>query len=342
MRIESWLLAACFCLVGNTPCFCAEMQSNTLGDITTENLKQIGDSGIEAVMVKFRSLRSQDKHNAIIALKEYGSEKALEALLQIAMGEHGNEKTEWAARNYVKVLKTKSGSRKLLASKDPEIQHVGLLAIKGEPISQELLEDLKKLLQSERLNIRRATANVIKDAPAYSDPKDLSASLVESIKTIDSLPNADRMISMAGSGRIWTDAGYTYRCMAWALSDMKMSDAGVLESLTPAEPGNPQDCVLIARAWLGDVSIKHELKRIVQGSKMTALRAYALAAFSVVGTADDSEFLRKIAETDPLAVEPKGMQREYLEMQGKSTDKIYPIRMQAGELIKQIEKKRGL
>lgn len=334
MKAKLWIMVVCVFVAGANCCVLGDTESNTEVNRVIKKPKEMGDSGVALIMKEFGKLRSEDRRDAITALSESGSEKACNALLDIAMGKHGQENVEWAAGKYVEALKEKSKSRELLKSQDSAIQHEGLMGLKGGGIDQELSQFLKDMLQSSSLDVRRAAARVIQEAPDHPYTKEMTIALVESAKTVDSALGANQVISTSGLGRC-TAAGYAYRCIVEALVCMKKADAGRLKSLTPEESGNSRDCVLIARAWLNDISVKHELKRIFQKSELSPLRSYALAAYDVVGTTDDVDFLNKIAESDPSAVNSGFMTSD-----GK-IGKIYPNRIKAREIIKQIERKES-
>jgi HEAT repeat protein len=278
------------------------------------------------------------RHKAIVALKEVGTEEARETLLEIAFGQHGPESTEWAARNYVKSLEDKSRARRLLQADDSRIQHIGLLALRGETIDAALLQDLKQMLKADDFHLRRAAASTVYEAPLHPYGKEIAIALIDSARTVKSLPKADERIAI---GMKWTTAGYTCGEIIRALSQSKNINTKLLREFIPTESGNAQACVVIAMAWLGDSSVKPQLREIAKKTELPPLlRSQAIAAFSVIGTKRDIDLLKDIATTDPFKVKPTAQEVEFRRARGQPmVDKVYFIREQAEDMIGQIERK---
>jgi hypothetical protein len=296
------------------------------------------------VQALVRQLDSHDRHQAIRALGELGTSEAQSVLLEIALGRRGAAHQEWAARCYVRSLTSKEKARELLQASNPEVVAIGLIALAKQktPIDDRLLGELDRLLDSHSGYVRRVCAGLILNAPWHSRGHEMARIIIESIKTVGAIDHADRPLSYAGD--LWTEyteAGATYRKLIWALASAQAIALSDLVQLTPETPGIVRDCVLIARAWRNDSSVRPELYRIARKAEHPNLRAAALNGFSWIGTVQDLPFLEKVAATDPYRVklseyEKHGLQ-VYLPAGAPVPNYVYPNRRQAENLIRRIK-----
>ena len=310
-------------------------RNSTLQNKAKAIIDSMAASDIKEIMEESPNI----SHRAIGTLGGITTEEARDRLLEIALGHHGARWTEWAASNYVKSLPDKSQARALLESSDPKIQHVALLALRGGEIDSEMLEDLKQILEAGNLNLRRAAASIIRQAPPHPYGREVAAALIDSAQTVATVPRADNRLAFATRGPLWTDAGYAYREIISALSGSKDIDTEIMKELLSTTTDHARDCIVIALSRGGDSSVKTQLREIAEKSKYPALRSSAVGAFSVVGTKRDIDFLERIAATDSFEVEPTAQQVINMEALGQPVvDKLYPIRSEAESIITRISR----
>ena len=227
----------------------------------------------------------------------------------------------------------------LLHTSDPADWHDGLLALRGCPIDRDLLAVLGRMLNTKHLNVRRAAAYVIQKAPNDTLTRGKALAIIRSTETVSDVPGAQEGIALAGhSGKVWSNAGYTYSCFIRALSGMKGADPVLLKELMPEEPENARDCVFVARAWLSDLSVKEEIHRIMRGSKVPRIRRHAVDSLTRIGSPEDVSVLKELSESDPFGVEmfiPPTKPGE-LPRRGE----VHPIRAGAERVIKTIQRKQ--
>ena len=101
-------------------------------------------------------------HDAVRVLEGIRSAEARDLLLQISLGHALGSKAaleQWAASAYLRTLDDKKHATELLPSRRSGVQNVALLALKGQPIDASLWSNLLKLISSEEMAVRWATAS---------------------------------------------------------------------------------------------------------------------------------------------------------------------------------------
>jgi hypothetical protein len=300
-------------------------------------LKREPFADAQTVLAHFKSMESTQKHEAIKLLHEMGTKDAEAALLAIALGQHGPDHVEWAASRYIAGLEDRAGARRLLAAPDWRVRHTGWLGLRGVALDPQLLQDMRRALESEHLSLRRAASSVAVEAPAGSYSRECVLMLVESLKTVEDAPNVWNTIGVL-HGKA-TEGGYTYAHLTRNLSRIRGVELSWLEPITPSIKGQARDCVLVARGRLADVSVKAELRRMVQQSPVRDIRLLALDTFRIVGDAGDIPYLEMVAESDPLEETPSAQIAEWLKWKGLPSDTYYPVRMAADQVLRAVRKK---
>lgn len=238
------------------------------------------------------------QRRALAELEKLKTEEARKVLLDVALGRRASESKLMAARRYVWALDDKSQARKLLQSSDLEVCTVGLEGLKGVPIDRELMSQLKTLLQAPEVRVRSWVAFVYLADPNDTFLQEKAEAILRSLDTIDSTADFNKMTAYGGTGDMWSLGGISCFHLSQALAGMKGTKVDLLQQLTPAKAGIARDCVFIARAWLGDISVKKELYRISQESLIPMIRYRAIQPFERYGDRDDLIVLRRVASTD--------------------------------------------
>jgi hypothetical protein len=275
-------------------------------DQAVAGLRAMRDAAIEPLMDELRrSGNPYLEHRIVPLLGSIGTAPARESLLWIALGRDApggvGFGSSWAARHYVQILPERSAARRLLVSKNTDVQAVALRALSGVSIDVDLLRHLEGFLQSDRYYVRTcATDMMAADPEATLVPQKVSA-IVRSLETVESLPQAGEKFQ---SDWLGTLADNVYRWLIEALGKMKGADEPLREQTGRAR-GTVRVCLLIARGGRGDPSVKGELRIFLQDTQMqtmTMMRCAALRVFETTGTPDDLAFLQETARTDPLEV----------------------------------------
>lgn len=275
-------------------------------DQAIAKLRAMGDEAIEPLMDELqRSDNVYLQHRTVSLLQSIGTSKARESLLRIALGQDSPRGigfgSSWAARNYVKILQDRSDAKKLLASKNPDVLGIALKPLQGVPVDTELFKRLEQLLQYKDYYLRVSAAKVIAADPEATLVRQKVSAIVRSLETVEKLPKAREKFQY---DRLGTLADNVYYKLIRALSRIKQADT-FLQGPSEQLQGKPRMCIIIARAYIGDASVKTQLCNIIEDPDMVAMpmmRLLALRAFGRIGNTDDLPFLRRIVETDPLEV----------------------------------------
>jgi len=284
----------------------------------------------------FRHKSAKFEKEAVLVLKEIGTSGAQEVLLNMALGQGKfGSPDRWAARNYIEAVKNKADIRKLLVSKSPDILSDALLALKGQPIDEQLLKQLEELLESNDYFVRLNAAMVIGQDPGEKYSEQKVSAIINAIDKAEKWPEAHQQFP--GYLSYGTIADHMYFRLIDALGTMKGLDVH-LQDVSNETKGKTHWCILIARAQRGDSSVKDKMYEIIRNSNAGLLRSSAVWSLGRIGTLDDLPFLQEVAKTDPLQVPaPQGSLPDPVTR--KRPDKIYPVRKQAQQTIQWIEKR---
>lgn len=275
-------------------------------------LAAMGDDVIDPLLKIFRGAKFDDA--IIMVLKRIGTAKARGSLLNIAL-EPKNKSYEStrtaAARSYIALTNDKEDVKKLLASSDDDTLSVALQNLPGVTIDTELLKRLDELLQSTQYHpvlnfaIRtKATAVIAADTGSVLMQEKVLA-IVKSLDTVEQMPKSNERFQY---NRVGTFADRTYWLLARSLEKMKGIDT-YLSQATNRRTGNPHRWLLAVRANRGDSSVKSQVHDSLEDPNMlerTVFRSYALQGYGKIGTTEDIDFLRGIAESDPVIMLNRG------------------------------------
>jgi hypothetical protein len=330
-------------------------------DKAMAELAAMGDKAIDLLMEELRrDFRNVYlRHRAVTLLRTIGIFKAQESLLDIALGRTSPISTgsSWAVRNYVKIIHDKFDARKLMVSKNPDVLGIALKPLQGVPVDTELFKQLEQLLQYKDYYLRVSAAKVIGADPEASYVREKVSAIIKSLETVEQIPRAHEKFQ---HDRYGTLADNVYYKLIRALSSIKQAHT-FLQGPSEQLQGKPRMCIIIARAYIGDASVKTQLRNIIEDPDMVAMpmmRSLALQTFGRIGNTDDLLFLRGIVKTDPFEVADFGG-RLYELVNGKvvitgnamgpmpkpsdpwykKPRRYYPIRGAAQDAIELIERK---
>jgi len=267
-------------------------------------LAAMGEEIIEPLLGMYR--KGRYRSNIIRVLKKIGTPKAQSSLLNISLERNGfyNLGTS-AAQYYIELAKNKEDIKKLLVSSDDDILDVALQNLPGVTIDSELLKRLDELLQSKQyhpvlnFSLRTKAAAVIEADTGSVLTKEKFSAIVKSLDTVEQMPKSNERFQ---NNEVGTFADRTYWLLARSLEKMKGIDTYLSEA-TNQRIGNPRRWLLAVRANRGDSSVKSQIHDSLEDPKMlerTVFRLYALQGYGKIGTTEDIDFLRSIAESDPV------------------------------------------
>lgn len=256
-------------------------------------LAAMGDDAIDLIL---QQTQPTSGIWCIPVLAEIGTPRAMEVLRQKAMDGSSN-----AARSYTRKLKDKTRAKSLLDSTGINVQRVALNALRGTAIDSDFLALLNKYLLDPKFPLRKNAVRVMADDPnsTYAEQK-VSAI----IKTIDSVAQLPRAWEKYQSDWIGSLADIQYRFLTDALCKMKGADEPLRE-ITDKVNGLTRDCVIVARAYRGDDSIKPKVYRFLRdpnAMNLIHLRQLAVGSFTRIGDNGDVKFLQDIAKNDPVEI----------------------------------------
>ena len=257
-------------------------------------LAAMGDDAIDPILQQ-----TQRYSNTLYlpVLAEIGTARAMEVLRQKAIDGSSN-----AARHYTRKLKDKTKAKSLLDSKDINVQNVGLNALRGTAIDSDFLALLNKYLSnSEHLNLRRSAARVMADDPNSTYAVQKVSAIIKTIDSVAQLPRAWEKYQYNWTGCL---ADIQYRFLTDALVKMKGADAP-LRDISDKVSGLTRDCVIVARANRGDVSVKPQVYKFIRdpnAMNLIHMRQLAVGSFAHIGDNGDIEFLQDIAKNDSVEI----------------------------------------
>lgn len=257
-------------------------------------LAAMGDDAIDLILQQ-----TQRYSNTLYlpVLAEIGTPRAMEVLRQKAIDGSSN-----AARNYTRKLKDKTKAKSLLDSTDINVQNVALNALRGTAIDSDFLALLNKYLsQSKYYNVRRSAARVMADDPNSTYAEQKVSAIIKTIDSVAQLPRAWEKYQYDWIGSL---ADIQYQFLTDALAKMKGADEP-LRDITDKVNGLTRDCVIVARAYRGDASVKPQVYRFLRDPnavKLIHMRRLAVGSFAHIGDNGDVKFLQDIAKNDSVEI----------------------------------------
>ncbi|OWK46506.1 hypothetical protein FRUB_00205 [Fimbriiglobus ruber] len=247
-------------------------------------------------------------HRSVIVLKGVNSEKSRTLLRRIALGEMtgGNPNLEaWAAQALIAC----DGSEvwKLLASSKPQVLTTALNAVGEQPLNQERAGMLVDRMKHEDVLVSGLSAKVLAGAATGRLSDEAAAGICRSLAAVSTRPEA-KVVQPDNRkvGTAVTPADTYYGYYIPALVSLRVDNAALRE-LAKGLTGRAQDAVTVALAWRGDATVRPDVLKIALNMEAGMFRMWAVHGLRTVGTRDDLPLLRKLRESDPLAVEG-GMQ----------------------------------
>ena len=299
------------------------------------DLKAKGDEAVDAIMAsKHLKKVILFRQRAIPVLAEIGTAKAQQALLDIALDHRDRKDSFLAAKYYVEIIRNKGDARKLLASENPPVLDCALRTLKGQPIDADLLGKLRPLLMSKKYYLCMRGAAVIQADPNVAYVEEKVSAILEAIGTVEQFPDANQLFP--NPHFMGTIADFTYCQFIESLSGIQGAD-DYLRQIPDGLTGKAYWCVIIARAKRGDTDVKTKLYKIINDPSAKFFRCYAVRSLWEIGTKDDLSFLENLKLTDSWVTE---VNTDIIDMTGKHTRTIYPVRMEAELAIRAIENKK--
>ena len=324
------------------------------------SLAKLGDSVIDPLLERCRQEKKGTfLKRAIEVLRKVGTPRARQILLDIALEQDivrkGDPASSWSAHNFLEITDDTSQIKELLASNSEGIIGMALQALVGVEVDAELMTHLEEALQSNSFHLRTTAARVIAEDPLEKLAERKVKALVESLRTVQGLPGANEKFQI---DRIGTLADNLYYLLTDALTKIKGAD-DQLRDISEQVSGAPQRCIMIALAIRGEQNVKKNLYEIIQDPNMVRLakvKALALQGLANIGTNEDLQFLKNIAESDPLQIVDLGgplyeVIGEEVILEGKrmapvpdkdssrwqNARRSYPIRTRAEEAVREIQ-----
>jgi HEAT repeat protein len=241
---------------------------------------------------------------------------------------------ESAARGYIAAAVPGCSAAELLPVENQQVVNVALLALKGHPIDDALMEQLERILQTApTVWVRSSAAYVLVGDRTASYAERKSRAIAAALRD---LPQMDHSTAPVGGGAFLTAAEFWYHAFIWRL--VEVWDPNRQVKLDPAQfTGNARDAVVIALSLRGDRRYLPELSRILQEPAAGMFGAWAAEGIGGIGTEDEIEVLTNVARSNETRreIDPKYLQ--------PGRDPVfYPVRDAAVKAIKAIRDRKGV
>jgi hypothetical protein len=318
-----------------------------------------GSEGARRLIAEMQRIPHKYRRNALGALSRIQSQETRDYLLSLALASSDT----YAAIVYLENSGDDSPARKLLNSTNREIQVIafhGLLSghMKGLsqrrqdysiPFDRRTWDVTKDMLASESLEHRRLATMIVRKASDNEVPTEEKAkALALSMLTTLAMPEAQNESAYDGPGWYYNfPLGEDVLAeQALALGGMKRVPKDLLSALTPAEPGRVREAILIARALVGDSTVRGEIHQIATNSPSGRLRMAAVGKVlhSQAVIEADRECLERVAAADPLQGRP-GNNYAYITGDHCPEDVrnaiVYPVRILARRSLAALDARKN-
>ncbi len=285
-----------------------------------------------------------------LELRSPRTDSARAALLRIAYGESGDSgrvnAAAFAAGCYVDSLEDKSGARALLIATNREVVDCGLRALRGRPVDAELFARLKVILLSDSARLRATAAKVLGDDKGGATAEDKVHVVLESMKTVEDCKDASRKVLVGEPFFFhpWSWAEIALDRQACAMADIIGRPPPIHMDMPLPPVGMARDFVIIARAKIGDSTIRLELREVCLRSGSVWARIAAVGLLLEGPTSEDIATVKKVAESDPFQARPTPfyfrMPDADRSLKSRTEAKIYPVRYLAQQGLKRQEQTR--
>jgi len=312
-------------------------------DKAAASIRPVADEAIATIMMKFNASRVNAflfRHRAVMVLERLATPKAKAALIDIALGLTGADLPslkQWAASSYVRTLADKTEARVLLPSDDAGVLNIALLAIQGIRLDRPITERLVAVLSRKdkdpytRLMLIRVVGLVMAADPGSEFAKEKVDAILAAAGRTPDMPDAGELPVILSGIRLTFAEIHQGDCLN-CLSRMKNADAPLREAVGRTA-GLSRDIACIALAMRGDVSMRPEMRRILEDDTAGLLRKWAADGLGHIGTSQDVPLLKRVAESDPL-------EREAVHDVGRIRGlKVHPVREAARLAVELLSKK---
>lgn len=162
----------------------------------TLELSKMGDPVVDKIVNTLRKYEyGVSKGDPRIVLMKIGTPKAQKALLDMALGRNGFERSSDAAGYYAEMMQEKgdkSACKALLKSDSIGVRSAGLYGISGIALDADLFEEVKKCLKIQSL--RQPALSVIKHDPSPDLAEEKVQAMVELLQGVKDLPEGSLKI----------------------------------------------------------------------------------------------------------------------------------------------------
>jgi hypothetical protein len=310
-------------------------------DESAASVRAHADEAVRAIMKQYETTSDFSfRHQAVRVLQRLGTAKARAALLDIALARTADRLSSlhaWAANAYLRAILDKADARELLASNEAQVLNSALLAIKGLPVDEPLVDRIRQITQRKEeggpawMAIRFAAADVLSSDPRAVLLKERVDLVLAMLADVAKMPEPDKVY---WPGYL-TYSESAYHHMLYDLRQMPAEAGPLLRDACGKGRGVERDVVVMARALRGDAAVRNDVRAILADGQAGLRRAWAANALEAIGSAEDLPLLRKLAETDPFQRDRGGCVGP---PPGIREAKFYPVREAAKQAIRAIER----
>jgi hypothetical protein len=298
---------------------------------------------VERLPGTIQKLFQTNRYEAIRRLGEMPDPCCRTLLLEIALGQHGASGRSYAATLYVRSLDDPRDAAKLLRLHHPDsdrtprqkfidnkILNTALAALRGTAVDADLWRRIKPLLEQGDWSLRLDCLHLLR--------VDSSDQLGESklrvvLNSLDWVWRQDKLRKPFDSA-VSSRALFFSACLR-LLADARPINLDLLRRWENPLTDIQRKCLVLARALRGDARTQAEYRQIMAEDADAELRWVATLHFHRIAKDDDLDLLRRLAETDPYAVEvpQERLKQPGMEWAIKQGGRIYLVRQAARKVI---------
>jgi hypothetical protein len=267
----------------------------------------------------------------INALKAMGSAQAAEVLRGIALdpGKDSFTLGPQAANAYVSLTSNPDEIAKLFGSEVQNVWAVAGNALSGKPLTGNVVNAVKPLLESDRAKAHIIAADVFGDDAAPTTAPEKVALLLNAVDRLDRLSDGDKSFDPRTP---LTQSEMALASYTESLGKM-IGAKEVLFRMLGGATGLQRKIVVVSLAHRKDVSVKDEVLRLAASDQDAGIRQMACSALYYVVTEVDMPVLEKIASSDPLE------RKRFDQKLGREVE-YYPIRDTAKSVLAYIKNQK--
>lgn len=241
----------------------------------------------------------------------------------------------YAASAYCAKLTNKANAAVLLESENEGIRDLALARMIGCEIDTSIWEKLKTVLASGTARQMGLVAAIAHHDPGGMSANEKASVLIKGFQRLEFAAGAKKRIVGGEWNMVLTESEIAWGRFARALMSLRGLETQVLMDLTPKDPGNLRDCVLIARRYRGDSTVNENMHRIVLQNPLVSIRSLGISTIAGSGRPEDIPALRRVAEGDPAVI--SNYSPHIPRSEEDMTPRVfYPLRTKATEGINRI------